>query len=65
MVTNMGKVKAADPTRYASVTVPSVADVMPQTPKFKDEEVVSGASSVGASILVAFGLAAVAMREQW
>jgi len=61
--TNMGSVKAADPTRYAGITVPTTAQLMAQNPTIKDE-IVSGASSVSASILVAFGLAAVAMREQ-
>jgi len=60
---NMGDVKAADPTRYAGITVPESKRLLAQNPTIKDE-VVSGASSVSASILVAFGLAAVAMREQ-
>jgi hypothetical protein len=60
---NMGDVKAADPTRYAGITVPESKRLLAQNPTIKDE-VVSGASSVSASILVAFGLVAVAMREQ-
>jgi len=64
LVANMAAVKAADPTRYANVQVPSASDVSSQTPVIQDE-VVSGTSSVSASILVAFGLAAVAMHAQW